>query len=575
MNVLSWVTRSMAGSPPRLAAVAMACLALGSWALPATAAPVSAAACDATPPPLDGLPDARRIVLHAPAGAQADAAVTVGIPFAPGVLHDARRVRIMDTAGREVPAAITPTLTWFFKDHSIRAVRAQFHATLNAATTIYHFAITSEPGACATPPWPYAEGLVAGTAGTRMPAVVATLSPQWMTTSLIAGPQQAAAPHEAYANYVARQFQWAAPLPVKDSTAWLFDRPTSLFKAYVRTGRADYLRAAIESYHFYMRFIKRSGQPASPECAGGWTYNDKPCDVKYVYIEPILLALALTGDDSMHDRHTIGLMTRLWANGGWNPPAGPYRTPNQYFTERLAGLGLVETVSAYELTGDAIYRKMIDDRIGWLYAHQRANPDGLGNDGSWRNSWNVHENDAGDPKGDNRGSSPWMSENIVDGLWHAWLVTGDARIPPMIEGFGQYLERYGWIPTSLLTNPHDWRHGCTGPDGQIAWYWSSAHAPVTALEKIQNSDGWYSDAHDVELAFTVAAARYFEPDPKRAKALQQRFEKLQTAYNESCAAIGDTLRRFNWNNRGSGVAQWLIRQPAGSGLRASPEPVQP
>lgn len=521
------------------------------------------------------VPDNQRIELHAVGRHSTNAAVTVGIPFAPGALRDVHLLRIIDGAGHEVPAAITPTLMWFFKDRSIRAVRAQFHATSATNDATYYFVIADRPGTCTTSPWPYAEGLVTDAAGIRVPAITATLSPQWMAASLIAGPQQPAAPREAYAKYVARQFQWAAPLPVKDPSAWLFDRPATLFKAYVRTGRNDYLRAAIESYRFYMKYIKRSGQPASPDCAGGWTYNDKPCDVKYVYVEPILLALALTGDDGLHDRHVIDLMTRLWANGGWNPPPGPYRTPNQYFTERLAGLGLIETVSAYELTADPAYRKMIDDRVGWLYAHQRDNPDKLGNDGSWRNSWNVHENDAGDPKGDNRGSSPWMSENIIDGLWHAWLVTGDARIPPMIEGFGQYLERYGWIPDSLLVKPHDWRNGCTGPDGQIAWYWSSAHAPAAALEKIQNSDGWYSDAHDVELAFVVAAARYFEADPKRAAALQQRFEKLQTSYNESCAAIDDTLRRFNWNNRGSSVAQWLIRQPAGSGLHAGTKPAQP
>jgi hypothetical protein len=64
----------------------------------------------------------------------------------------------------------------------------------------------------------------------------------------------------------------------------------------------------------------------------------------------------------------------------------------------------------------------------------------------------------------------------------------------------------------------------------------------------------------------VAAAYYFEKDPAKAAALKKRFAALSSSYNESCASISDTLRRFNWNNRGAGVAQWLMKQPAGAGL---------
>jgi hypothetical protein len=292
--------------------------------------------------------------------------------------------------------------------------------------------------------------------------------------------------------------------------------------------------------------------------------------VKYVYLEPILLALALTGDDSQHDHTTVDHMMTLWDNGGWNERPGPYLNPSTYFTERLAGLGLLETVSGYELTGDKRYLAWINQRIGWLEQHQRSNPDRLGDDGSWRNSWNLHENDDWNPANDVRGASPWMSENIIDGLWHAWLVTGDPRIPPMITGFGRYLESYGWIAPDLLVSPHDWRNSCSGPNGQIAWYWSSSHATPKALAVIQESEGWYSDGHTVELGLPVAAAYYFERDPRQSAALKRRFRALTSSYAPACAAISDTLRRFNWNNRGSAVAQWLIAQPAGSGAASPP-----
>ncbi len=521
------------------------------------------------PSPSERIPN-QRIVLQRNAGPDASSAipVSVGIPFPPGVLRDSHLLRILDDQGAEVPASIRTTVRWFARDGSVRAVRAQFRALLSGKPKAFYFSI-GKPRQLDLPGWSYAAGLVEGEHGLQVPAALATLTPAWLCDSLIAGPQFPATADEPQASFVSNQFIWARKLPVSDPSAWLFDRPSTLFKAYVRTGRFDYLQAAELSYRFYMKYIGREGLPMSPLCAGGWTYNGKPCDVKYVYVEPILLALALTGDDSEHDAGTVDKMMTLWENGGWNNPPGPYRDPMQEFTERFTGFGLLETVSAYELTGDARYLARVKDRIGWLYEHQRNNPDHLGNDGSWRSSWLMHEGGDWDPAKEVRGSSPWMSENIIDGLWHAWLVTGDPRIPQMITGFGRYLERYGWIRPEQMLNPHGWRNPCSGSGGQIAWYWSSAHAGSTALDTIQESEGWYSDAHTVELALPVAAARYFERDPQQSAALEHRLAAIAASYNKDCAIDADTLRRFNWNNRGGGVVAWLIRQPAGSGLTSS------
>lgn len=511
----------------------------------------------------------QRIELHRN-GATGDAvAVTFGIPFPPGALKSAKDVRILDASGAEVAAHIEPTLTWFFKDGSIRAVRTQFHATLKNDSATYYFAIGT-PRTLDAPGWSYNDGLVDAEEGLRVPGVLATLSPQWLCDSQIAGPQYAADPPAAYDEFVAAQFKWAQALP-KKSSAWLFDRPTTLYKAYVRTGRLDYLQAAVLSYRFYMSHIKRSGMPIFSSCAGGWTFTDSPCDVKYVYVEPVLLALGLTGDDSQHDAALVRLMSDLWDSGGWSGISGPYTKVDQVYTERNTGLGLLSIVSAYELTGDKHYLADISQRVGWLHDHQTNNPDGKPADGAWRHSWQKHEGDEYNPATDVRGASPWMSENIVDGLWHAWLVTADARIPGMLTAFGRYLERWGWIDPKIIAGPgHDWRHNCSGPDGQIAWYWSSSLAPPEALIKIENSDGWYSDEHDVELALPVALARYFETDPAEAKALDRRLELLKHSYALGCAAEADTQRRFNWNNRGAGVVQWLIRNFPKPGATAAP-----
>lgn len=522
-------------------------------------------------------PDWQIIELHRNGAIGDDVAVTVGIPFPPGMLRDAQEVRIEDSQGKPIAANIKPTLSWHFANGGIRAVRAQFRVDLKGDRGVVRFSI--DRNSDATPPpalagWPYVDGLVTGVDGVRVPGVLATLSPQWMSASLIAGPQQPAASPSAYDHYFATQFAWAKKLPRDEGSAWLFDRPTTLFQQYVRTGRVDYLAAAVESYRFYMAHIRRIGAPGWPLCGGGFHLGQvNVCDPKYVYIQSIKLALALTGDDSQHDTALIQRMVGSWDTGGWTIPAGPYTGVKQrFFTERQAGLGLLQIVSAWEITGDRQYLRRIDDRVGWLYQHQQRNPDGLGNDGSWRNSWDMHEGNEYNAATDTLGSSPWMTQNIIDGLWHAWLVTGDSRIPTMITAFGRYMERYGWIdPQTLKSVGKDWRNPCSGPDGQISWYWSSAHAKPAQLIAIENADGWYSDAHNVELTLPVAAARYFTTDAKLQHALDRRMKLLASSYNPSCARSSSTLRRFNWNNRGTGVVQWLMHQPAGSGATLEAE----
>lgn len=493
------------------------------------------------------------IELHRLDGGSGEVAITFGIPFPPGKLSDADSIRILDERGAEIPAHVEPSLRWHFRDNSIRSVRVQLRTNVGKQARRLSFA-TDKPRTMSLEGWEYALALSDADHGLRMPRALATLDPRWLTASLMAGPQQPVDSNDAYDRYFETQFAWAKALPVSDSTAWLFDRPSTLFKRYVRSGNIEHLRSAVQSYRFYMAQLQRTGQ-----CPGGWQFGKaNACDAKYVYVEPILLALGLTGDDSLHDADLVNAMVTLWDEGGWSGIGGAYLRKDQNFTERHIGLGLLAVVSAYELTGDAAYRERIRQRIGWLFDHQRKNPDGLGDDGSWRHSWQRHEGAEYSALTDVRGASPWMSENIIDGLWHAWLVTADARIPGMIRAFGQYLENFGWIkPTTFIRAGHSWRDDCSGEQGQIAWYWSSSQAPLGDLIRMQDEGGEYSDAHTVELGMVVAAARYFETDALKQKALDSRMDLIAHSYALECARSRSTARRFNWNNRSAGIVPWF------------------
>lgn len=511
-----------------------------------------------------------RIVLHATRTTGAEVPVTFGIPFAPGELRNADQLRILDKDGNEIPAAVEVTLRWHFRDDSIRAVRVQLRTPMNTTTRELRFSTEAKRSKNAQG-WPYTEGLVDAANHLRMPAVLATLDPSWLTRSLLAGPQVPFSAENAYDQYIQTQYAWAGRLPTTDFSAWLFDRPTTLFKLYIRSGEIAHLRSAVESYRFYMGHLKRSG-----ECAGGWEFGRaKPCDAKYIYVEPALLAVGLTGDDSLYTAELIEQMMALWDKGGWSGIGGAYRSPDQAFTERHIGLGLIETVAAFELTGNPADLKRINERIGWLLEHQDNNPDLLGKDGSWRHSWQRHEGNDYDVGTDVRGASPWMSENIVDGLWHAWLVTADPRIPGMMTSFGRYLEEHGWITKETFKLAgHSWRDDCSGPDGQIAWYWSSSQASLATLIRMQDEGGEYSDSHTVQLGLPVAAARYFETDPEWKSKFDERLKLIANSYARECARTSSTARRFNWNNRGAGTVQWMLRNfdsPPIPGIPARPD----
>src|SRR3546814_5581640 len=82
-----------------------------------------------------------------------------------------------------------------------------------------------------------------------------------------------------------------------------------------------------------------------------------------------------------------------------------------------------------------------------------------------------------------------MSANIVGGLWRAWLVTHDERIPVMLRDFSHYLDQHGFVPDELAGR---WRSSCSA-GGIVGWYFSSATAPLEKLVRIQDSEGYGSD----------------------------------------------------------------------------------
>lgn len=479
--------------------------------------------------------------------------VNLGIPFPEGALTDAARVRILDAAGAEVPAYVRPSLRWHWKDDSIRAVKVQFVADPRAA---YRFDIT-QPRTRSIDEVPYDEGTRPGKMDAPVPRVLATLDAAWLVASGIAGPQLVHDRARDYDRYIDGQWAWAEDAPYSGVHAFLFDRAAVIGLQYVRSGRPDRFAEFYNSATFYLSRIKREGSGGGwPDCTGGWEFDGvNACDPKYSYVTPHLLLVALAGDDTRLDTATVAQMADNQFKGGWSTPMGPYAGGAQAWTERQVGLALEHLVSSYELTGSPQTRRQIEDMIGWLHDHQQAPPGGDAVTGAWTHSWQAHEGGDYDPATDVRGASPWMSANLVGGLWRAWLVTGDERIPVMLRDFGRYLEQHGFVPDDIAGN---WRSTCNA-GGTIGWYFSSGLAPREQVVRIQDSEGWGSDAHNPELLMVVAAARHFETDPAWREKFSRRADRLAQYLNRECAAVSHTPRAFNWQNRNPELT-WLLAQ---------------
>ncbi|MEW6999801.1 hypothetical protein AADZ86_19150, partial [Colwelliaceae bacterium BS250] len=160
----------------------------------------------------------------------------------------------------------------------------------------------------------------------------------------------------------------------------------------------------------------------------------------------------------------------------------------------------------------------INQRIEVLHDMQQTPPDSFSVDGTFRHSWARHEYTSypGVVANDRR-FSPWMSENIVDALWHQYQIAPSDKIKDMLLGMARgalqwgfnassgYIDKFG-SSLSDLPNGKTWNSSCsveTNGYKPIALYSGSSTADDQALISTQNSNGQSSDAHNAETVLVL------------------------------------------------------------------------
>ena len=120
-----------------------------------------------------------------------------------------------------------------------------------------------------------------------------------------------------------------------DYEPWLYDRASSLYALYFRSGFLKPLREAVRAADFYDNHLDANGR-----------LDLNPTDPKYSYNECLAYTHWVTGDDDPRAKISLVVSSLASFPSRWSPSVG-------FWTERHAAFKLLANVVAYEVLGDA------------------------------------------------------------------------------------------------------------------------------------------------------------------------------------------------------------------------------
>lgn len=457
--------------------------------------------------------------------------VNFGLPLPPGFLRDASLVRIYGTRGMEIEAVVRSLEPWRIdgKEGAIRSIQIQFQANFRREKTQQVKVVFGKArGKNARRFVPVVETLIEPD-GLKGPRVLAIVPAKWLCDSWVVGPQVPAAssgPYSFYDRFVEKSFPGSLQYidsPVFDH--WLFDRTTSWYKMYVRSGNRKFIEAAYQGAHFVRTHTKMDGPDA------GMFVPKRSADLKYVYPRAMHIHYLLTGEERALE--TGKIMAKLILNK-WDPVYN-----RGFWTPRHEGYGLLGVVHGWELTGDPAYWKKAISYANALSQHQRQPPDGRPPDGSYRQNWEQYDPSEAKFKG---ATSAWMMAILLDPMFHYWTLTGDERIPAMVTKWCDFLDRQG-----------------LQPDGRSAYYVINCFAgdPGELPSTVQGD----MTRHNTELSYQFAMGVYFSQDPARKLVYQKHIETLFAAVQDK--DLNQTARAFNWAFQASSQLVYFLGHPSG------------
>ncbi len=518
--------------------------------------------------------------------------VTFGVPFPRGSITNAglTTVRVLK-GGVEIPAYVAEMTPWRHRTNpaldgtSVRVARVQIHYTFASAapetvSVSWGGAARQQNVATLVPVrsgWHTVDnGSYASADNVQEPDVYAVLPKAWLSLGVLKGTQTIAfddsnteardnpttnagvqhwngyreADRAAKNNFysainqddprvtAANQCKYKT-----DYEPWLYDRASTMFVLYLRSGFPSALREAVRASDFYTDHINASGH-----------FDMRNGDTKYVYAESLAYRYWLTGDDSALDKLPAIVSAQDGFGDAWTPSTG-------FWTERHAAYKLLANQVAYDLHGGANAAR-VGTLVSRLVSHQNgANgqiPQPAGYvDGGLYHYGSQHD---GDWASGSLGASSWMSMLVVDAMLRAYATSEDPAIANFVRRMGNFLRA-----STISTTGHTY----------------SNHSGALALPRYamlsNGADGQVNSA-DVEHALDVAAgiawAHYFasltnQPNPLLAEAAEDLYFTYDEGVNYWIRPNGPASglpayrtspwRKFGWEHRVSGGLGWAMQ----------------
>lgn len=347
----------------------------------------------------------------------------------------------------------------------------------------------------------------------------------------------------------------ANAIPYKDpanTEPWLYDRASTMYLLYFRSGFLKALREAVQNAEYYRMGLLPSGL-------------FKNGDPKYTYNECLAYTLWLTGDE-LH-RQDVPRVAQAQENNvtsRWTPTLG-------FWTERHAAFQLLANAVAFEVTGAANWRANAVREADNLIWHQ----DGAGGqlpagrvDGGLYHFGGQH----GDGEAAVLVASHWMSALLMDAMLRVYALREDAAT-------GHFLRRMGaWAKEVLKFDTDIGWSGLPSP-----WYYPCYMVRFDGDPDAASGGDFVEAEHAPDVAVMIAWGAYFTDllghpaDPSLAQRSRDLY-RTHSAGIKSWTRSGvphyrvTPPRKWGWQYRVTGSLSWILE---GSGPADRTPPARP
>jgi len=397
------------------------------------------------------------LTLVADKAAASNAVVSLGVPFAPGVLSDDTKVAVVDPAGNEVVAHVATLARWP-RDGSLRSVLVAFRATLAQGATANYKVVY---GATRT--------ATAGTAIAPNPdgPVAATLPASWYSASRVSGLLVPVAANKRFPDF---DTALESTLWTNDYAAFgvncasttshrtYYDGPHAMYQLFLRTGDARHYRRAREEALWYrtneLVWYENRAMAVQICQAAGWTPS-VAIDwsvLRRMLSQGMLDDHLITGDPAAREA-VLGMGEAYRRN---LPALTSGSQPSIEATERNLAWPMMGLASYLALDNRAIVRDALVSLVDRALAWQAR-----GTTGAFEHD--IVRPDPTECGNGPQGASPFMSSLLVDGLMDYHQLTADTRVKEALRKLATWYEtlaitsdkkafRYLW---NCLDDPYD------------------------------------------------------------------------------------------------------------------------